>query len=436
MEPKIAVIGAGLAGSEAAWQIAQKGFKVKLYEMRPNKLTPAHKTSSFAELVCSNSFRSNSLQNAAGLLKQELRILDSLIMHCADSTAVPAGSALAVDRDKFSEMVTEKILTHPNIEIEIKEITEVPIDDLITIVATGPLTSNILAENLKKLTGSEYLYFYDAAAPIVFKESLNLNKVFWASRYDKEGAHYLNCPMDKQEYLEFYNELLLGERYGLKDFEKETYFEGCMPIEVLAKRGPETLVYGPLKPVGLTDKRTGKKPYAVVQLRQDNKEGTLFNMVGFQTGLKWNEQKRIFRKIPGLEEAEFARFGFIHRNTFICSPKILHPTMQTKENKKLFSAGQITGVEGYIESTASGLVAGLNAARVLMNLEPFIFPKETIIGALCAYITKADPKYFQPMKSNFGLLPEINYAKRDKIGKKRKLAQRSLTEIINLKSQL
>lgn len=426
---EIAVVGGGLAGSEAAWQIAQRGIKVRLYEMRPEKFTPAHKTSYLAELVCSNSFRSNSLENAAGILKQEMRMLKSIIMHCADSTKVPAGSALAVDRERFSVMVTEKLKHHPNIEIIRKEIKEIPVDGLITIIATGPLTSDALAENVKKITGSEYLYFYDAAAPIVFKDSIDFNKAFWASRYNKGGAHYINCPMNKKEYYDFYRELLSGERYGVKEFEKEIYFEGCMPIEVMAERGPDTLLFGPLKPVGIKDPKTNTQPFAVVQLRQDNKEGSLFNLVGFQTSLKWGEQKRIFRMIPGLEKAEFARYGFIHRNTFISSPKVLMPTMQVKQNKNLFFAGQITGVEGYIESAANGLVAGINAARLLIGIEPLVFPKETIIGALCSYITESDPENFQPMKSNFGILPQAEMGKLSKSEKKRILSRYALDKM-------
>ena len=360
----IEVIGAGLAGCEAAWQIAKQNIKVRLYEMKPIKKTPAHHKDTFAELVCSNSFRSDALENAVGLLKQELRELNSLIMECADKTRVPAGGALAVDRDAFSQMVTEKISSNPLIEVINDEVTSLS-KDVITIIATGPLTSERLSERIAELIGEKGLYFFDAAAPIVRLDSINMDIVFRASRYGKGEADYLNCPMNKEEYDKFYEALMNAETVELNDFEDDKIFEGCMPIESMAKRGKDTMRFGPLKPVGLTDPRTGKEPYAVVQLRQDNFLGTLYNMVGFQTRLKWGEQKRVFSLIPGLENAEFERYGVMHRNTFINSPKLLDAAYRMKNHPNIFFAGQITGVEGYVESTSSGLVAGINAARLL-----------------------------------------------------------------------
>jgi len=420
------VIGGGLAGCEAAWQLAERGIEVYLYEMRPQKSTPAHKTDKLAELVCSNSFRSNSLENGAGLLKEEIRKLNSLIIQCAEKTKVPAGSALAVDRYKFAEAVTQKITYHPNIKIHRKEVTEIPSDHY-CIIATGPLTSDKLSQHLKGLTGSKYLYFYDAAAPIITRDSIDFNKVFWGNRYGKNGDDYLNCPMTEAQYKKFYHELINAEVHEKKPFEEKAFFEGCMPIEALAYRGENTLLFGPMKPVGLVDPKTGKQPYAVVQLRKDNQEATLFNMVGFQTSLKWGEQERIFRMIPGLEKAEFVRYGFIHRNTFINSPRIMEPTLQMKNNPGLFFAGQITGVEGYIESASNGLVAGINAARVLRGESPLIFPKETMIGALIHYITTANPDTFQPMKANFGIIPNEEFLKiKDKRERKRAISQKAL----------
>ena len=369
------VVGAGLAGSEAAWQLAKRGIKVKLYEMRPVKMTPAHHTEKFAELVCSNSLRSNLLENAVGLLKEEMRRLGSLIMECADSCAVPAGGALAVDREGFSQLVTERLTNHPLIEVIHEELTEIPVGQHI-IIASGPLTSEPLAESIGKLTDSEHLYFYDAAAPIVSLESLNMDKVYRASRYGKGDADYLNCPMSEEEYNLFWNELVNAEVVPLKRFEKEKVFEGCMPVETMGKRGIQTLLFGPLKPVGLEDPKTGKEPHAVVQLRQDNKEGTLFNLVGFQTHLKWGEQQRVFSMIPGLEKAEFIRFGVMHRNTFINSPILLKPTMELKKMENIMFAGQMTGVEGYIESASSGLVAGVNMARKIQDSLLMFFPQK------------------------------------------------------------
>jgi len=421
------VIGAGLAGSEAAWQIAQRNVPVRLYEMRPVKRTPAHRGGDFAELVCSNSLRSNELTNAVGVLKEEMRRLDSLIMRCADQHAVPAGGALAVDREAFSAAVTAALHNIPHVEIIHEEVTEIP--EGITVIATGPLTSAALSEKLKALIGEEYLYFYDAAAPIVEKESIDMDKVFVASRYGKGEAAYLNCPMTEEEFDRFYEALVTAETVPLKEFEKEIYFEGCMPIEVMAKRGKKTLLFGPMKPVGLVDPRTGKQPFAVVQLRQDNSAGTLYNLVGFQTHLKWGEQKRIFRMIPGLENAEFVRYGVMHRNTFINSPKVLKPTYQFRDRDDLFVAGQMTGVEGYVESAASGLIAGINAARLAMGQEPVVFPRETAIGSLAHYITTADPDNFQPMNANFGLLPPLPQRIRSKKERNLKIAERALERL-------
>lgn len=424
----VTVIGAGLAGSEAAWQAAQRGVRVRLYEMRPICATPAHKTDQFAELVCSNSLRANNLENAVGLLKEEMRRLNSVIMQCADVHQVPAGGALAVDRHDFAAAVTEMVTGHPNIEVIREEATSIPAEGIV-IIASGPLTSGPLAQAIQEVTGSDYLYFYDAAAPIATLESLDLSKIFRASRYDKGDADYLNCPMSEEEYNHFWDELVKAEGAPLKEFEQEIFFEGCMPVEDMASRGRQTLLFGPLKPVGLTDPRTGKYPYAVVQLRQDNAEGTLYNLVGFQTHLKWSEQKRVFGLIPGLENAEFVRYGVMHRNTFINSPKLMLPTYQLREQERLFFAGQITGVEGYIESAASGLVAGINAARLARGLSPVTFPLDTGLGAHGHYIATAEAKTFQPMNINFGLLPPLEQRIRDKRLKNRTIAERALASL-------
>jgi methylenetetrahydrofolate--tRNA-(uracil-5-)-methyltransferase len=428
MEPVI-VIGAGLAGSEAAWQIANQGVRVKLYEMRPVRKTPAHISDQFAELVCSNSLRGNALTNAVGVIKEEMRRMNSLIIRCADENAVPAGGALAVDRDLFSGAVTSTLQEHPLIEVVREELTELP--EGIAIVATGPLTSPDLSAKLRELTGQDYLYFYDAAAPIVDKDSIDMDKVYLASRYDKGEAAYLNCPMDEEQFNTFYEALITAEAAPIKDFEKEIYFEGCMPIEVMAKRGKQTCLFGPMKPVGLVDPRTGKLPYAVVQLRQDNAAGTLYNLVGFQTHLKWGEQKRVFSLIPGLEQAEFVRYGVMHRNTFINSPSLLKPTYQFRTRDSLFFAGQMTGVEGYVESAASGLIAGLNAGRLAKGEELLVFPQETALGSMAQYITTADPKHFQPMNANFGLFPPLPDRIRNKREKYEKLADRAIETIQN-----
>lgn len=412
---KVIIVGAGMAGSEAAWQVAQRGIKVDLYEMRPEKSTPAHKTEKFAELVCSNSLRGAGLENAVGLLKEEMRQLNSIIMESADINRVPAGGALAVDREGFSQYITDKVKNHPNVTVINKEIETIPQeDDAITIIASGPLTSEVLAKSIGELTGQDYFYFYDAAAPLISKESIDMSKAYRASRYGKGTADYINCPMDKEEYEKFWQELTTAELAPIKEFEKAKFFEGCMPVEEMARRGIDTLLYGPLKPVGLEDPKTGKRPYAVVQLRQDNAADSLYNIVGFQTHLKWPEQKRVFGLIPGLENAEFVRYGVMHRNTFINSPELLRPTLQYKDRDDLLFAGQMTGVEGYIESAASGLVAGVNAAYLAKGENPVIFPEQTAHGSMCKYITSAVAKHFQPMNANFGLMPPLEERIRDK----------------------
>jgi methylenetetrahydrofolate--tRNA-(uracil-5-)-methyltransferase len=426
---EVIVIGGGLAGSEAAWQLAERGFKVYLYEMRPHKLTPAHRTGFLAELVCSNSLGAEPIDKPLGLLKEELRRLGSLIISCADKTRVPAGGSLAVSRDDFARLVTEHIESHPNIRLIREEVTEIPPGPV--IIATGPLTSDALAQRIRELIGEEYLYFYDAIAPIVTYESIDMTKAFRASRYGRGGEDYINCPMTREEYYRFVDALLQAETIELRDFEKEDpkFFEACLPIEVIARRGREALAFGPLRPVGLVDPRTGKQPYAVVQLRQDDAAGTLYNLVGFQTNLKWGEQERVFRLIPGLEKAEFVRFGQMHRNTFINSPKLLLPTLQFRQRLDLFFAGQITGSEGYVGSTATGLVAGLNMARILRGEEPLVFPPTTMIGALCRYITDPRLKEFQPMKANFGLLPPLERRVKKKQARYIAYAERALRDL-------
>ena len=451
MKDYITIIGAGLAGSEAAYQIAKKGINVKLYEMKPQKFSPAHSNENFAEIVCSNSFKSNLHTNACGLLKEELRILDSLLIKIADETAVPAGQALAVDRALFSKRVTEKIKSMPNIEIINEEIGDkVHLKDLakdgIVIIATGPLTSDKLSDEILQITGDNDLHFYDAAAPIVSKDSINMDIAFWGDRYDQERAKeediedwkqrikdvkksdYINLPMSKDEYENFWNELVNAEVVELHEFEKREIFEGCMPLEVMAKRGIDTLRYGPLKPVGFTDPRTGYRPYAVVQLRQDNSKGTIYNIVGFQTNLKFGEQKRVFSQIPGLENAEFEKYGVMHRNTYINSTKLLDNTYNFKQNTNIFFAGQITGVEGYVESISSGLVSALNAINKFNNINTKTeFSELTMIGALAKYISTPNEK-FQPMNANFGILPQLDEKIRDKKLRYEKLADRSLLQ--------
>ncbi|MCO5497610.1 FADH(2)-oxidizing methylenetetrahydrofolate--tRNA-(uracil(54)-C(5))-methyltransferase TrmFO [Enterococcus innesii] len=431
---EINVIGAGLAGSEAAWQAAQAGVAVKLYEMRPKKSTEAHHTNNFAELVCTNSLRGNNLTNAVGVLKEEMRRLDSVIITSADKTAVPAGGALAVDRDDFSALVTKRVKEHPLVTVIEEEITEIP--NGITVIATGPLTSEPLSKAIQAFNGSEGFYFYDAAAPIVDKSTINMDKVYLKSRYDKGEAAYLNCPMNEEEFYAFREALVNAEVAPLKEFEKEKFFEGCMPIEVMAGRGPKTMLFGPMKPVGLEDPKTGKRPYAVIQLRQDNAAASLYNIVGFQTHLKWGEQKRVFRMIPGLEEAEFVRYGVMHRNSFMNSPELLQQTYQSKKREDLFFAGQMTGVEGYVESAASGLMAGINAAKLAKGEAPIIMPQETTIGSMAYYITHAEGKHFQPMNANFGLLPELPERIRDKKSRYEALANRALAALEKAKEQL
>jgi methylenetetrahydrofolate--tRNA-(uracil-5-)-methyltransferase len=425
MNKFVTVIGAGLAGSEAAWQLAQQGIAVELFEMRPGKSTPAHQTDLFAELVCSNSLRAAGLANAAGLLKEEMRRLDSLIMRAADEYAVPAGGALAVDRQHFSRKITELLTAHPLVRVIREEAAALPAEG-ITIVASGPLTSDILAGNIQQITGQESLAFYDAAAPIVTLESIDLTKAFWASRYDKGDADYLNCPLSKEEYEHFYQALITAESATVRGFEQGKVFEGCMPIEVMAARGPQTLTFGPLKPVGLKDPRTGRQPYAVVQLRKENLDGTLFNLVGFQTHLKWPEQIRVFRLIPGLEKAEFVRLGVMHRNTFLNSPSLLKADFSLRVQPRLFFAGQITGVEGYLESAASGLIAGLNAGRLFWGKNTLIFPPETALGGLARHLEGSPSQDFQPMNINFGLLPPLEKRIRGKREKNAQISQRAL----------
>ena len=428
----INVIGAGLAGSEAAWQIAKRGLKVRLYEMRPEKKTPAHHTQNFAELVCTNSLRANQLTNGAGLLKEEMRRLDSIIMEAADAHNVPAGGALAVDRETFSSAITEKLTNHPNVEVIREELTAIP--EGLTVIATGPLTSDPLAQAIKRLTDDEGLYFYDAAAPIVEKSSLDMDKIYLKSRYDKGEAAYLNCPMTEEEFYNFYHELINAEMAELHDFEDQKFFEGCMPIEQMASRGEKTMLFGPLKPVGLEDPKTGKEHFAVVQLRQDNAAGNLYNLVGFQTHLKWGEQKRVFSMIPGLENAQFVRYGVMHRNTYLRSPEFLNATYQTKKRSDLPFAGQMTGVEGYVESAASGLYAGINAALIAQGKEPVIFPEETMMGAMAHYITHASPKHFQPINANFGIIPRLEKRIREKRERNLALSQRALTVLEEFKT--
>ncbi len=462
MNNYITIIGGGLAGCEAAYQIAKRGIKVKLYEMKPQKFSPAHSNENLAEIVCSNSFKSNLLTNACGLLKEELRMLDSLLIKCADETSVPAGQALAVDREEFSKMVTGAIKNNPLIEVINEEVTNIEemSKEGIVIIATGPLTSEKLSENILKLTGENKLYFYDAAAPIISKESIDFSIAFYGDRYSQEKKKeetveewkerlaneeqsYINLPMNKEEYEAFYNELVNAEVVTLHEFEKREIFEGCMPVEVMAKKGVDTLRYGPLKPVGFDDPRLAKRPYALVQLRQDNDSATMYNMVGFQTNLKYGEQKRVFSMIPGLQNAEFIKYGVMHRNTYINSPELLDETYNLKQNPNIYFAGQITGVEGYVESIASGMVAALNAINdftqriVGTGFHPcppyeeknstnkIIFPPQTVIGALAKYISTQN-KNFQPMNANFGILPELEEKIKDKKSRYQKLSRRSL----------
>lgn len=428
---EVNVIGAGLAGSECALQLAKRGFKVNLYEMRPNVETGAHTTQDCAEFVCSNSLGSSDITNGSGLLKHEMEILGGELIQIAKKCAVPAGNALAIDRHKFSQAVTEKIISNPNINLIRQEVTKIP--DIPTVIASGPLTSDKFADSIKEFTKSEYLHFFDAIAPIVECDSINFDIAFWASRYDKGEASYINCPMNKEQYEKFYNILINAPKIERHDFEKGAkFFESCLPIEVLASRGKDTLRFGPMKPVGLIDKRTGEKNYAVVQLRQDNSAKTLFNLVGFQTNLKWGAQKELLQSIPGLEECNIVRYGVMHRNTFINSPKLLNPTLQTRERKDLFFAGQITGTEGYTESIASGLLAGINMAKFL-NGEPLLeLPPETMLGALTHYITNPENDHFQPINSNWGIIPPVELPQKERKNKKLKgelMSKRALEKL-------
>lgn len=424
----VQVIGGGLAGSEAAWQLAQRGVPVTLFEMRPLRMTPAHQTDRLAELVCSNSLGSDLPDRAPGVLKRELRRMGSLLMACADQAMVPAGGALAVDRTVFAGLVTERLSSHPLITIVREEVTAIP--DGPCIIATGPLTAQSLAQELARLLGSEYLYFYDAIAPTVYAETINMDIAFRASRYgrgEEEQGDYINCPLTRDEYERFVQALLEAERIELREFEQEDprFFEACLPVEQIAARGPQSLAFGPMRPVGLRDPRTGRRPYAVVQLRQDDLAGTLYSLVGFQTNLRWTEQRRVFRLIPGLENAEFARYGMMHRNTFINAPMHLRSTLQFRQREDLFFAGQITGVEGYVGNIGTGLLAGINAANLVQGKPLWELPPTTMLGALCHYISHASPRDFQPMKANFGILPPLEAAPRHKSDRKRAYAERA-----------
>ena len=430
----INIYGAGLAGCEAAWQAAQRGVKVRLFEMKPNKMTPAHHSAGFAELVCSNSLRSDCVSNAVGLLKEEMRRFDSLIMQAADATRVPAGSALAVDRTKFSQYITDRIRNHPNIEVVEEEVSSLE-EGTVTVIATGPLTSDAMAEFIKNDLGCGKLHFFDAAAPIVDASTINMDIAFFASRYDKGDADYINCPMNKEQYDAFWQALTTAEEAELKEFDKESQknvkvFEGCMPVEVMARRGYETLCYGPLKPVGLIDPRVGKESYAVVQLRKENREGTMFNLVGFQTHLTFPEQRRVFRMIPGLENAEFLRYGVMHRNTYLNSPGLLDNTYAMNARPDVFFAGQMTGVEGYVESAGSGLLAGINAAHRALGKDKLALPAETMLGAMADYVSRGGTGDFAPMNANFGIVTPLGYrVKGGKVAKNEKLAERALSII-------
>ena len=435
MSPPVRIVGGGLAGSEAAWQLARRGLRVELHEMRPTRPTPVHQTSNLAELVCSNSLRGNALDQAAGLLKEEMRRLDSLIIRVADEVRVPAGSALAVDRALFAERVTAAVNALPGVTIHRDEVLRIP-DDPVSIVATGPLTSEALAQDVAAFVGQAHLYFYDAVSPVVEAESIDFSKTFRASRYGKGGDDYVNCPLTEAEYHAFQAALIAAESATLHDFEHELFFEGCLPLEVMARRGSETLRFGPLKPVGLNDPRTGARPFAVVQLRQDNLAASHFSIVGFQTQLKWGEQKRVFQMIPGLEGAEFVRHGMIHRNTYVNAPATLEPTFETRRRPGLFFAGQMSGVEGYVESAASGLMAGIGAAFRSQGGEPLIFPEDTALGALGRYIARSDTRHYQPTNIAFGLLPDLPTRVRDKARKRLALAQRALESLGRFRPRL
>jgi len=425
---KVIIIGAGLAGAEAAWQLGRRGVEVELYEMRPRKSTPAHCSDKFAELVCSNSLRAAGLENAVGLLKEEMRRLSSIIMEVADKTSVPAGGALAVDRTDFAQNITDRICSDPNITVIREEVTTIPNNKKV-IVASGPLTSDLLAKDILRLTGESALSFFDAAAPIVELDSVNLDKAFWASRYNRGDADYLNCPMTKEEYENFYRALIEAKTAEVKGFEKDLVFEGCMPIEIMAQRGFMTMAFGPLKPVGIIDPHTGKIPYAVVQLRKENIQGTLLNLVGFQTHLQWGEQKRVFRLIPGLENAEFARYGVMHKNLFLDAPKVLYADFSFRQNRNIFFAGQMTGVEGYLESAASGLVAAINVFRLLRGHQTLVFPPETALGGLARHLEGSPSIDFQPMNINFGLIDPLPHRVKKKQERNLKLSERALSSL-------
>ena len=430
MNKEITVIGAGLAGCEAAYYLAEKGVKVTLYEMKPNKKSPAHKSDLFAELVCSNSLKASRIESAAGLLKEEMRRLGSICLKSADKSAVPAGGALAVERNQFSQFITDRIKNHPNITVVYDCVKKIP-EDTVTIVATGPLTDSDLAEDIKRVVGSEYLSFFDAATPIISGESIDMGSAFYQSRYDKgEGDDYINCPLNKEEYENFHRELVSAERAPLKDFESDlTVYEGCMPIEILASRGTDAIRFGPMKPVGLTDPNTGRRPWAVLQLRKENCEGSMYNLVGFQTNLKFGEQKRVFSMIPALKNAEFMRYGVMHRNSFINSPELLSKNLSLKSRPNLFFAGQLSGVEGYMESAASGILAAINALAYISERQPLILPKTTMIGGILGYITDPEnAKKFQPMGANFGILPPLETRIRDKKERYLRLSQRGLAD--------
>lgn len=434
MDKSVIVIGGGLAGSEAAWQLAQRGISVKLYEMRPQKTTGAHTSNRLGELVCSNSLGSKLVDRASGLLQAEIKLLNSLLMDCAEKAAVPAGGALAVDRELFSEHVTEAIGQHPLIEVIREEMTEIP--DAPCIIATGPLTSDALAQKIAALSGQDYLHFYDAVAPIVTVESIDMNIAFYANRYDRgedEEGDYINCPMNKEEYTTFVQALANAERAKLREFELEDlqFFERCVPIEHLAARGEDTLAYGPMRPVGIIDPRTGRRPHAIVQLRRDNIAGSLFNLVGFQTNIRWGQQEEILRLIPGLENAEFIRMGQMHRNTFLNSPTLLHPTMRLRERDNVFFAGQITGVEGYVGNIATGIVAAINMVQHLNGKPDWVPPQTSMLGALCHYVTHAEPEHFQPMKANFGILPELENKVKNKRDRYKAYSDRALEDMYN-----
>ena len=433
---KVTVIGAGLAGSECAWQLAERGVEVTLREMKPEKKTPAHETAYFAELCCSNSLRAAGLENAVGLLKEELRRLGSLIIRCADATAVPAGGALAVDRHGFARMVTESVQSHPNITVVPGEVTEIPAGEV--VIASGPLTSDALAAKLPQLWGEkdETLHFYDAAAPLVSFESVDMESAYFASRYDKGTPDYINCPMSEEEYKAFWQELIHAQEAEVHGFEDGQVFEGCMPVEVMARRGEDTLRYGPLKPRGLPDPKTGREPYAVVQLRKDNADGSIYNLVGFQTHLKWPEQRRVFTMIPALRDAQFLRYGVMHRNTYLDSPRLLDRYYRLRGEERISFAGQITGVEGYVESCASGFLVGVETARRLQGKAPIDFPQETAIGALGLYVSNESVGSFQPMNINFGIMPQLGYRVKGKRNKNAELSKRSLEKIGTLQEEV